>query len=242
MNAARIFGIDHEIGSLEVGQARRHRAVGAEVLRHQARGGVQGRVPRLVGDGRVERVADDLRAAHLPAAVGRVRACAKQALSVTFMAQAAIDDGVPGRLGLRKRLRRPRGTRARYEARPALERRAAGDHGRSGDVPRRGRRRALHLRADGARARSARSTSSSDGRRDPDRRGRAGRLGQDAAGRAAAAAAARGRAARGRDHERPRHDRGRRAPAGRRADRARRSWSASRRALVRTPRSARTRR
>ena len=45
-------------------QARRHRALGAEVLRHQAGGRLQGRLPGLVGDGRVERLADDLRAAH----------------------------------------------------------------------------------------------------------------------------------------------------------------------------------
>ena len=56
------------------GQARRHRAVGAEVLRHQARGRVQGRLPRVVGDGRVQRVADDLRAAALPTPVGSLRA------------------------------------------------------------------------------------------------------------------------------------------------------------------------
>ncbi len=56
------------------GQARRHRAVGAEVLRHQARGRVQGRLPGVVGDGRVERVADDLRAAAVPTAVGSLRA------------------------------------------------------------------------------------------------------------------------------------------------------------------------
>jgi len=37
---------------------------------------------------------------------------AKRALSVTFMAQAAIDGGVPARLGLEKRCVAPRGTRA----------------------------------------------------------------------------------------------------------------------------------
>jgi urease subunit alpha len=36
---------------------------------------------------------------------------AKKALSITFMAQAAIDDGIPGRLGLEKRCVAPSGTR-----------------------------------------------------------------------------------------------------------------------------------
>ena len=63
INPARIFGIDHEVGLARAGQARRHRAVGAEVLRHQAGGRVQGRLPGVVGDGRVERLADDVRAA-----------------------------------------------------------------------------------------------------------------------------------------------------------------------------------
>ena len=74
INPARMYGIDHEIGLARGGQARRHRALGAQVLRHQAGGGVQGRLPGLVGDGRVERVADDLRAADVPAAVGGLRA------------------------------------------------------------------------------------------------------------------------------------------------------------------------
>ena len=37
---------------------------------------------------------------------------AKKALSVTFMAQAAIDDGIPARLGLEKRCVAPRGSRS----------------------------------------------------------------------------------------------------------------------------------
>ncbi len=44
---------------------------------------------------------------------------------MTFMAQAAIDAGVPERLGLRKRCVAPRGTRALRKARHAPERRAA---------------------------------------------------------------------------------------------------------------------
>jgi urease subunit alpha len=41
---------------------------------------------------------------------------AKQALSVTFMAQAAIDAGVPEKLGLRSRCVAPRGCRALTKA------------------------------------------------------------------------------------------------------------------------------
>jgi urease subunit alpha len=37
---------------------------------------------------------------------------APQSLSVSFMAQAAIDDGIPQRLGLRKRCVAPRNTRS----------------------------------------------------------------------------------------------------------------------------------
>ena len=92
------------------GQARRHRPLGAEVLRHQARGRVQGRLPRLVGDGRVERVADDLRAAPLPSAVGRVRAGEEGAVGHVHGA-GGDRRGRPGRLGLEKRCVAPRGTR-----------------------------------------------------------------------------------------------------------------------------------
>ena len=57
------------------GQAGRHRAVGTQVLRHQARGRVQGWLPGMVGHGRIERVADDLRAPVVPAPVGCLRPC-----------------------------------------------------------------------------------------------------------------------------------------------------------------------
>ena len=53
INAARTFGIDQYIGSSGVGQARRHRAVAPGLLRRQARARGQGRLHRVVGDGRL---------------------------------------------------------------------------------------------------------------------------------------------------------------------------------------------
>ena len=137
---------------------------------------------------------------------------AKQALSVTFMAQAAIDGRRSGAARPAQAAASRRAGPARLtQARPAPERRAARDPRRPGDLPRRGRRRAVHLRADGPRpARPAlrpqvdgraRSASASAARSARARRGC----------RAAAAAAARDGAARRRDHQRPRDEGGRRA-------------------------------
>ena len=64
MNAARIYGIDHEIGSLEPGKLADVVLWEPKFFGHQAGGRFQGRLPCLVGDGRVERLADDVRAAH----------------------------------------------------------------------------------------------------------------------------------------------------------------------------------
>ena len=60
--------------------------------------------------------------------------------AVTFISQAALDAGIPERLGLRKSAVAVRNTRQIYEARHGQQRRAAGDHGRPRDL-RRARRR-----------------------------------------------------------------------------------------------------
>ena len=113
LNAAKIYGIDHEIGSLEVGKLAdivlwepKFFGIKPEVV-------FKGGFPAWSVMGESNASLMTCEPLIVPAAVGCVRAGAKQALSVTFMAQAAIDADVPGRLGLRKRCVAPRGTRAR---------------------------------------------------------------------------------------------------------------------------------
>lgn len=110
LNAARIFGIDHEIGSLEAGKL-------ADIVLWEPK--FFGIKPEVVFKGGFPAwsVMGEANASLMTCepllyrpqwgAYGR----AKQATGVTFMAQAAIDDGVPERLGLEKRCVAPRGTR-----------------------------------------------------------------------------------------------------------------------------------
>ena len=147
INPARIYGIDHEVGSLEPGKL-------ADIVLWEPN--FFGIKPELVFKGGFPAwsVMGESNASlmtceplHLPAAVGRAGP-ARHATCLTFMAQAAIDDGVPERIGLRT----PAACAARNaladEGRPAPQRRAAVDRGRPGDLPREVGRRALHLRAD----------------------------------------------------------------------------------------------
>jgi urease subunit alpha len=111
LNAARIFGIADEIGSLEPGKL-------ADVVLWEPK--FFGIKPEVVFKGGFPAwsVMGESNASLMTCepllyrpqwgAFGR----AKQALSVTFMAQAAIDTGVPAVLGLEKRCVAPRGTRA----------------------------------------------------------------------------------------------------------------------------------
>lgn len=111
INAARIYGIDHEVGSLEPGKL-------ADVVLWQPK--LFGVKPEVIFKGGFPAwsVMGESNAslmtceplAYRPqwGAFGKARA----ALSVAFMAQAAIDAGVPGRLGLEKRCVAPRGTRS----------------------------------------------------------------------------------------------------------------------------------
>ncbi len=56
INPAIAHGMSHEIGSRRGRQARRSRALAPGVVRHQARAGPQGRLHRLVADGRRQRL------------------------------------------------------------------------------------------------------------------------------------------------------------------------------------------
>ena len=120
INPARIYGIDHEIGSLEPGKLAdivlwepKFFGIKPEVV-------FKGGLPRLVGDGRVERVADDLRAAGSTGRSGAPSGRPAQDLSVTFMAQAAIDAGVAGSdrpaQALRRNARHAHADQARHAA------------------------------------------------------------------------------------------------------------------------------
>ena len=111
VNAARIFGIDHEIGSLEVGKL-------ADVVLWEPK--FFGIKPEVVFKGGFPAwsVMGESNASLMTCEPLLYRpqwgahGLAKQSLSVAFMAQAAIDDGVPDRLGLRKRCVAPRNTRS----------------------------------------------------------------------------------------------------------------------------------
>jgi len=111
LNAAKVFGIDHEIGSLEVGKL-------ADVVLWEPK--FFGIKPEVVFKGGFPAwsVMGESNASLMTCEPLVYRpqwgahGLAKQSLSVTFMAQAAIDDGVPVRLGLRKRCVAPRNTRS----------------------------------------------------------------------------------------------------------------------------------
>jgi urease subunit alpha len=110
LNAARMFGIDHEIGSIEAGKLAdlvlwepKFFGIKPEVV-------FKGGFPAwsVMGESNASLMTcEPLVYKPQWGAFGR----AKEALSVTFMAQAAIDDGIPERLGLRSRCVAPRGTR-----------------------------------------------------------------------------------------------------------------------------------
>jgi urease subunit alpha len=111
INAARIFGIDAEIGSLEPGKL-------ADFVLWDPR--FFGIKPEVVFKGGFPAwsVMGESNASLMTCEPLRYRpqwgsdGPARQATSVTFMAQAAIDAGVPERAGLRKRAVAPRGTRS----------------------------------------------------------------------------------------------------------------------------------
>jgi urease subunit alpha len=110
INPARMFGIDYEIGSLEKGK------LADIVLWHPGFFGVKpefvfkGGFPTWapIGEANASLLhCEPIKYRPQWGALGR----AKNALSVTFMAKAAIDDGVPERLGLGKRCLPTRNTR-----------------------------------------------------------------------------------------------------------------------------------
>jgi len=115
VNAAKIYGIDHEIGSLEVGKL-------ADIVLWEPK--FFGIKPEVVFKGGFPAwsVMGESNASLMTCEPLTYRpqwgafGGAKQALSVTFMAQAAVDAGVPEKLGLRSRCVAPRGCRALTKA------------------------------------------------------------------------------------------------------------------------------
>jgi urease subunit alpha len=111
INAAKIFGIDGDIGSLEPGKL-------ADVVLWDPR--FFGIKPEVVFKGGFPAwsVMGESNASLMTCEPLRYRpqwganGPARHATSLTFMAQAAIDAGVPERIGLRKQAAAPRGTRA----------------------------------------------------------------------------------------------------------------------------------
>jgi urease subunit alpha len=111
INAAKIFGIDEHVGSLERGKLAdlvlwdpRFFGIKPEVI-------FKGGFPAwsVMGESNASLMTcEPLRYRPQWGANGPAR----HATSLTFMAQAAIDDGVPERIGLRKTAAAPRGTRA----------------------------------------------------------------------------------------------------------------------------------
>lgn len=110
INAAKIFGIDGEIGSLEPGKL-------ADIVLWDPR--FFGIKPEVVFKGGFPAwsVMGESNASLMTCEPLRYRpqwganGPARHATSLTFMAQAAIDDGVPERIGLKKAAAAPRGTR-----------------------------------------------------------------------------------------------------------------------------------
>jgi len=110
INAAKIFGIDGDIGSLEPGKL-------ADVVLWDPR--FFGIKPEVVFKGGFPAwsVMGESNASLMTCEPLRYRpqwganGPARHATSLTFMAQAAIDAGVPERIGLRKQAAAPRGTR-----------------------------------------------------------------------------------------------------------------------------------
>jgi urease subunit alpha len=111
INAAKIFGIDEHIGSLESGKL-------ADIVLWDPR--FFGIKPEVVFKGGFPAwsVMGESNASLMTCEPLRYRpqwgadGPARHATSLTFMSQAAIDAGVPGRIGLRKPAAAPRGTRA----------------------------------------------------------------------------------------------------------------------------------
>jgi urease subunit alpha len=110
INAAKMFGIDHQIGSLEPGKL-------ADLVLWDPR--FFGIKPELVFKGGFPAwsVMGESNASLMTCEPLRYRpqwganGPARHATSLTFMAQAAIDAGVPDRIGLRTPAAAPRGTR-----------------------------------------------------------------------------------------------------------------------------------
>jgi urease subunit alpha len=110
INAAKIFGIDEQIGSLEPGKL-------ADIVLWEPR--FFGIKPEVVFKGGFPAwsVMGESNASLMTCEPLRYRpqwgahGPARHATSLTFMAQAAIDDGVPERIGLRTPVAAPAGTR-----------------------------------------------------------------------------------------------------------------------------------
>ncbi len=146
----------HEIGSVEVGQTCRSRPVAPGVFRRQARAGHQGRLHRVVADGRCQRVDPHAATGCDAADVWRLWLC--RGLNV---ARVRVEGLARKRLGDRatvfaKNLYAVRGCRALKKSDMKLNGATPSDAGRSGDVHRDGRRRRAAVRTHvGAAARAA---------------------------------------------------------------------------------------
>ena len=155
INPAITHGVAAEVGSVEVRQARRSRALAPGVFRGQARAGHQGGVHRVVADGRRERIYSDASADPHEAHVRRAR-CRRRG----HVAGIRVESGARHRNGsaLWSSQESVRGARMSRFNEGGLEtqRRDSEDARRPGNVRRDGRRRRAALRAGlGAAARAA---------------------------------------------------------------------------------------
>ena len=146
INPARAHGVAHEVGSLEPGQAGRHRALADPVLRREAEDDREGRLDRLERDGRPERFDSDDRAGALPTDVGRLRAGHRRDQRDVHLArrgraghwsQARLAEAAGASGGV------PLGRQAGH----GPERPHAADRSRPGNLRRQGRRRDSHRAA-----------------------------------------------------------------------------------------------
>ena len=137
-------GLQHDVGSVEVGKLADLVLWEPAFFGVRPHAGGEGRDDRLGDDGRCQRVHPDT-ATGVAAADVRRGACGRAAVvSIAWVAQAALDDGLADRLEVRRPLVPIDDTAFVGQGRPAAERRHADHRGRCRHLRGAHRRRARH--------------------------------------------------------------------------------------------------
>jgi urease subunit alpha len=110
INPAITHGISHEVGSIEVGKWADLVLVAPGVLRHQAHVDPQGRSNCVQPDGRYQRLDPHPQPVHYRPMFASFGS-SLHATSLTFISQAALAEGLPQALGLKKQIAVVKGCR-----------------------------------------------------------------------------------------------------------------------------------